>query len=74
MICFWGFFLAVAAVLPTTLCYTTEALNDKVISLPGSENIQSMISFNQFSGYIPCQSSPLHDPLLDFTISKFSGW
>jgi hypothetical protein len=48
-----------ALVIPTSLSYTTEALNDKVTQLPGSENIASLISFNQFSGYIPRQFPPL---------------
>ena len=32
--------------------YTSEALADKITSLPGAEIIQSKINFNQFSGTI----------------------
>lgn len=32
--------------------YTTEAIADQITSLPGTESIQSQITFNQFSGYL----------------------
>mmetsp|Transcript_21233 Transcript_21233/g.21939 ORF Transcript_21233/g.21939 Transcript_21233/m.21939 type:complete len:467 (-) Transcript_21233:197-1597(-) len=58
--------------------YTPEALNDQVISLPGSENLN--INFNQFSGYVKVsdtknlhywfvesQNNPVNDPIAFWT-------
>lgn len=35
------------------ICYSPEALNDKIGILPGSESLN--VSFNQFSGYLAVQ-------------------
>ena len=32
--------------------YTSEALADKVLALPGSDDIADKITFNHFSGYL----------------------
>lgn len=39
------------ALIKSARSYTTQALSDKVVILPGAEKLD--VKFNQFSGYLP---------------------
>ena len=45
-------FLLVGVRIAASFDYSAEALADKVLALPGSEEIADLITFNHFSGYL----------------------
>ena len=51
MICqIYIFCLVLASIENIINAYTSEALADQIINLPGASNLE--VSFNQFSGYL----------------------
>ena len=47
-----AFFLCLGLKVAASFDYTHDALADKVLLLPGSEEIADKITFNHFSGYL----------------------